>query len=159
MAVTAPRMPLPKPGRGRPALETVSGGTGTRRAFVVPGNPVPWQRAGSGFGKRYTPLPTKLYQASVRAHAYQARVKPLLGPVRVSCIFHRETRHPCDLDNLLKTILDALQGIAYENDRQVVSVTAEKRIDAKHPRAFVEVSSVEDEVLLDVGGGIFGESA
>ncbi len=115
-------------------------------SFVVPGNPIPWQRAGGGAGRRFTRPETRMYQASVRAHAYSARVKPIDGPVRVACIFHRESHQPCDLDNLLKTILDALQGIAYENDRQVVSVSAEKFVDRKHPRAFVEVSAALDAV-------------
>ena len=32
-----------------------------------------------------------------------------------------------DVDNLIKMVLDSLEGIAYKNDRQVVAVTARKR--------------------------------
>ena len=41
-----------------------------------------------------------------------------------------------DIDNLVKAVLDALNGIAYEDDAQIVSITAVKQY-AKDP--FVEI--------------------
>ena len=44
-----------------------------------------------------------------------------------------------DLDNRLKVILDALEGIVYENDKQVVKITAEKVLNAGMDKAKIEV--------------------
>ena len=38
---------------------------------------------------------------------------------------------PCDLDNLVKGVLDALPGIAYHNDRQVVRFNQTDRLYAE----------------------------
>jgi Holliday junction resolvase RusA-like endonuclease len=44
-----------------------------------------------------------------------------------------------DVDGALKPSLDALQGIVYENDRQVVKVVIEKRYDRDDPRLSVDI--------------------
>ena len=112
-----------------------------RVSFVVPGNPVPWQRARSARGQRFTAPETRIYRDKVRAHAHNARVRPLAGPVQIACVFHRSTRHACDIDNLIKTVLDALNGVAYADDRQVVHIVARKAVDASHPRAEIEIGA------------------
>jgi Holliday junction resolvase RusA-like endonuclease len=50
-----------------------------------------------------------------------------------------------DLDNYEKAIKDALQGIAFVNDRQVCAGRKDKAQDAAHPRTEIEVGPVEDE--------------
>lgn len=54
------------------------------------------------------------------------------GPVRVSIKFHPRTNKDgsasktrLDIDNVIKVALDALNGLAYDDDKQVVSVLAE----------------------------------
>jgi len=108
--------------------------------FTVPGNPVPWQRAQSRRGQRFTAPETRRFQAKVQAHARQARAKPLAGPVLLAVDFYRETAHACDLDNLIKTVSDALNGIAYEDDRQIVAILATKNVDRSCPRVMITVS-------------------
>ena len=48
-----------------------------------------------------------------------------------------------DVDNLSKTALDALNKIAYEDDKQVISLLSEKRyaVDDK-PRVLIEIKEV-----------------
>ena len=48
-----------------------------------------------------------------------------------------------DVDNLSKTVLDALNKIAYEDDKQVISLLSEKRyaVDDK-PRVLIEIKEV-----------------
>jgi Holliday junction resolvase RusA-like endonuclease len=61
------------------------------------------------------------------------------GPIRVDMQFHPEFTHVVideaggeksklrgDLDNYVKLVLDGLQGVAFENDKQVVQIYAEK---------------------------------
>ena len=44
-----------------------------------------------------------------------------------------------DVDGIIKPILDAMQGVLYENDRSVLRVTASKESDAGKPRTVVFV--------------------
>lgn len=68
-------------------------------------------------------------------------MKPLSGRVRVRLRFFRAARRG-DLDNRLKVALDALRGIAYEDDSQVTRLEAEQAEDAENPRVEIEVESV-----------------
>lgn len=70
-----------------------------------------------------------------------ARVEPLRGPVRVEVSVYRPAKRG-DLDNTLKVILDALRGIAYGDDAQVVEILARRNDDAANPRAIVTVAAV-----------------
>ena len=54
-----------------------------------------------------------------------------------------------DLDNLEKSILDALNGVAYTDDRLVVAKSASKRYaGADGPYVQVTVTSVKDQRSL-----------
>ena len=56
-----------------------------------------------------------------------------------------------DLDNIAKTILDALNGIAYEDDKQIVELHVEKYYTSE-PTEYVEVkieTLVDDFITLD----------
>lgn len=113
----------------------------TVHKFTVPGNPIPKARARSGNGRHYTPDRTRAYEDKVRL---SARHLPCLsGPVKVHCTFYRQDAQPCDIDNLVKSILDGINGHAFTDDRQIVWLVAVKTIDRENPRAEVEVESVE----------------
>lgn len=60
------------------------------------------------------------------------------GPVSVSVDAYRP-RAIGDLDNTLKVLLDALRGIAYVDDSQVVRIEASRFDDPANPRVEVEV--------------------
>lgn len=51
---------------------------------------------------------------------------PALGPIRVM-ITHVFAGASSDLDNLAKPVLDALKGVAYEDDGQVTDIIMRKR--------------------------------
>ena len=70
-------------------------------------------------------------QAQLMAMAAGMRVRHF-GPVAIRAVLHpRLTKRGTasevrvDLDNCLKVALDALQGIAFENDRQVTRIVLE----------------------------------
>jgi len=89
--------------------------------------------------------------ASARAHnrarlaAWRRRVRQAAGaawpahrnPIEVAVelrITHYGERRVIDMDNLIKPVQDALQGIAYVDDRQVKDVTGNFRdIDGRYP--------------------------
>lgn len=66
--------------------------------------------------------------------------RPLEGPISVKLSVYRPRRLG-DLDNTLKVILDALRGIAFEDDSQVVRIEANREDDAKNPRAIITVEA------------------
>lgn len=54
------------------------------------------------------------------------------GPVRVAILFHPRankdgsaSKSRLDIDNVIKVALDALNGLAYNDDKQIVAVSAE----------------------------------
>lgn len=55
-----------------------------------------------------------------------------------------------DIDNLLKNALDALSGIVYDDDTQVVSVSMVKKLDRKSPGTHITVRKVDYGYLWEV---------
>lgn len=115
----------------------------------APGNPVPKARARvavrNGRAFAYTPKKTADYESLIKARASEVCVSPIAEPVRLIVRFYmpipqswpkkqREaalsgsmmhTKKP-DIDNLIKSVCDALNGIAYIDDSQIVSIEASK---------------------------------
>jgi Holliday junction resolvase RusA-like endonuclease len=121
-----------------------------RVAFTVPGPVVPWQRASSVGARRYTPAKQRAYQATVRLHALAARPRGPWLPskhkryrVDVEAYLPDERRR--DLDNVAKTVLDALNGVLYLDDSQVTTLLVATHIDREKPRVEVTVAEVERE--------------
>lgn len=91
-----------------------------RSKFIVPGPCLPYPRASRNGKRTFKPRRFEDYQHEVMVEARQAWLgkAPLEGPVALSITFvglHGNS----DIDNAAKTILDALQGIFYHNDKQV----------------------------------------
>lgn len=99
--------------------------------FSVPGHPQSKQRPRLGKGGRvYTPTKTKRYEQAV-AGCYLVATKgkrrnTYTGPVelRIVCTFADHRRR--DLDNVIKCVADGLNDIAYDDDSQVVRISAER---------------------------------
>lgn len=130
-------------------LPRIKGGAGSNPAadsaprfysFVVPGYGQPKQRARTTFrggaARTYTPDKTVNFEAKVAAFAYQAGVKQIAGPVFLEVIVVRPwpksiskkaravgampTTRP-DGKNVYAAVEDALNGIAYADDAQIVN--------------------------------------
>ena len=83
---------------------------------------------------------------SNEARAYKARVAEdhkcvatLDGPVMVSLAWYR-SRRSGDLDKRLGVLLDALQGVGYASDSQIVALHATRHEDKGHPRVEVTIT-------------------
>lgn len=113
--------------------------------FTVPGQIVAWQRAGNSGGAYYTQPKTKTYQSHIAWCAKAAQVKVIEGPVRLLVVAYMpipaktpkklraamleksvrpETKPDCD--NIIKTVADALNGIAYKDDKVVTDMAISK---------------------------------
>lgn len=58
-------------------------------------------------------------------------------------VFHARAR-PGDLDNCVKFVFDAMNDLVYNDDRQIVKMSAEKRYSA-NPRVEITVSVLEEK--------------
>ena len=131
--------------------------------FVVTGKPVgkgrPRASTRGGFVRMYTDAKTLGYEAAIADEAARAMsgAEPFETPMQmqVSCYYQitkswpkkikqeaiDEERFPNvkpDLDNVVKAILDALNGVVYRDDAQVVNLVATKRY-ATEPRVEVYI--------------------
>jgi len=115
--------------------------------FSVPGRPVPWSRAQRNGGQYFTAPKAR---AAMKALAWAAKAEmkgapPATGPLKITVGFMYEipnswdrfkrnealgggikpTGRP-DIDNLGKLVLDALKGVVFVDDAQLVSLRAGK---------------------------------
>lgn len=92
-------------------------------------------------GKVYVSDEARQYRitAALSAKAQGAKVLNGLVVVRVD-VFRPAKRG--DLDNTLKVLLDALRGVAYEDDKQVVAINAYRRDDPANPRVELVIEEV-----------------
>lgn len=100
--------------------------------FEVPGAPVPLDRARhTAAGAVYNTARVKRAKATIGLHARAAMRgrHPLAGPVKLRATFwrHRKPDAAPDVSNYLKLLEDALNGIAFGDDAQIVTVVAAKR--------------------------------
>ena len=116
--------------------------------FSVPGEPVPQPRprvsTRGGFARAYVPAkhPVHAYRAAI-ANAARAAGAGVHGEpvgVLIDLVWERPKSHlrksgvkpdapqypRCDVDNAAKAVLDALNGVAWEDDSQVCSLTVAK---------------------------------
>lgn len=98
--------------------------------ITVTGEPVPKQRPRmTRTGHVYTPSKTKHQEAEI-ALAWVRKYGSLKTdkPVRIECLFYMKKAKGCrdevpqkrpDVDNLLKTVFDGLNNVAYFDDKQI----------------------------------------
>jgi len=63
------------------------------------------------------------------------------GAVTVEIDAYRP-RNAGDLDNILKALLDSLQGVIYRDDKQVVQLVARRWTDRHNPRVEITVRQI-----------------
>lgn len=114
--------------------------------FTVPGRAVSKHRPRTVQGRNgtrtFTPRSTKDFERDVAFEAKAARVRRIPGAVRIVLRFF--DGHG-DWDNLAKAICDALNGIAYDDDRQIVEAHVYLTKGEGKPRTEVEVSPAFDD--------------
>lgn len=82
---------------------------------------------------------SKKFKAGVERHCRANEIKPLKGPLLVEIKAFRP-RRVGDLDNVLKVTFDALKGFAFEDDKQIERIEAERFEDPKFPRIELVIS-------------------
>lgn len=82
----------------------------------------------------------KAYKAHVALLARTSGAVLLTGDISVRLDVYRGAKRG-DLDNKIKVVLDALQGICYADDKQIVEIHALRFDDKKNPRVEVQICS------------------
>lgn len=72
----------------------------------------------------------------------QYRGAPLSGELKVSLSLYWPDRRKHDIDNGLKFLLDALSGILWVDDGQVVDLQVTKHYDRENPRLELSVDAI-----------------
>ena len=80
----------------------------------------------------------KVYKMLVAIQLRNDKVGFLRGPIIAHVDFYRP-RQRGDLDNYLKVTFDALQGIVFDNDEQIISIHTNRYDDADNPRAEIRL--------------------
>ncbi len=125
-------------------------------SFVVYGPPVPKARARVVKGRAYTPKRTRAYEKLVTTMAMVAEYRysnhvmggrvagarkdpwPKDAKYSVSILVYRKAMRG-DADNFAKSIMDALNGIIWNDDRQVQKMVVEMFTNRLRPRVEVSV--------------------
>ena len=116
--------------------------------FNVLGKPYGKQRPRYGKYGIFDPQSNKAYERRVKAAFYEAAGKhfvPLSTPVAMMITMHFQPpksvnrsvyrdmiegkvypTHKPDIDNCVKSIMDGLNGVAYDDDKQVVAIVVNK---------------------------------
>lgn len=116
--------------------------------FSVAVEPLPQPRPRFGRGKVFEPAKITTYKAEIKSAAQKVmgELLPISMAVKVQLKFYRKfkaaSRRFGDADNLAKAILDACNGILWQDDSQIVSLSTEK-FQSAEPRVEVEVVPAE----------------
>jgi crossover junction endodeoxyribonuclease RusA len=89
-------------------------------------------------GRRILSRKGRAYKAMVGILIAGARGAVICDPVSVSVKLYRPQRRG-DLDGALKSLLDSMTGLVYQDDDQIVRIVAERFDDKNNPRAEVTV--------------------
>lgn len=110
-----------------PATPTHGAAMSRALSFDVPGEPIPKARPRVGKHGTITPKATRAYQRSVmiralaarQAHAVARGAWPMAGTYRLEVDYARSTERRHDVDNILKSVMDGLCGVLFDDDCRV----------------------------------------
>lgn len=116
-------------------------------SFVVWGEPKPKGRPRFSGGHAYTDAKTKAAETAV-VDAFDLACplwEPSIETLRVQIDFHRKGHRAADVDNLAKTVLDALNGVAFVDDKQISQLVLNRVYGAgEQARTEVHIWILED---------------
>jgi crossover junction endodeoxyribonuclease RusA len=106
-------------------------------AVAIDGEPMPAPRARAGQGRVFMPAAYRAHRRFLAGELRRARkdwepLRSVAFAVKVRAF--RSTRHRVDVDNVLKTVMDAGTGIIWDDDSQIVWAHVERLLDRERPR-------------------------
>ena len=116
-------------------------------------NVIPFNRPrfknGRGFNSaRYSEFKENL---GYKARTAMKGREPIKGAFKISIDFYKKSRQEFlnknfgDLDNFIKSVMDSLNGICYEDDAQCVEFTRCRKFKSDEPKIIITIEEVEIE--------------
>lgn len=105
-----------------------------RHKLTIPIKPKSKGRPRAGRHGFYTDKATKIYEDRIGQEYIQSEGPFFTGPVKMTVVFFHDkltidieeiaqnSKIRSDVDNLLKAVLDGLNGVAFQDDRQVMNI-------------------------------------
>jgi Holliday junction resolvase RusA-like endonuclease len=115
----------------------------------IMGEPKRKERPRYGHGRAYTPDRTRKAERDLSWAVRQQiswPMRTLEGNVCVRLQFYCGTRRGKDLDNMIKLVLDACNGLLWQDDRQVTTILARVTRCDKNPRTIIAVESEDPRI-------------
>lgn len=116
--------------------------------YIIPGQPIPLSRPRFSKDHVYDSQKGEKFAASINIKFWHKDKPFFLGPLHLTITFFMQSTRKKgwhdlrpDLDNLIKFVLDVMNGIVYNDDKQVVKITAEKIYD-KEPRTEITIEEL-----------------
>lgn len=115
--------------------EALAPGTGEMKIVVIGGEPPSKSRPRfTRNGKPYRTREDVDAEKRTAFHLRQIFTEPWTGNIALGCVFFRPNKQRIDVDNMLKHVCDAANGIAWIDDSQVTAVYGVAELDIEHPR-------------------------
>ena len=89
---------------------------------------------GKKLKQRYIDEVVEQYKGKLHTEELELDVKYYFG-----------TKHKRDIDNYAKLVLDSMEGIVYEDDKQIKRITIEKFYDKESPRTEIIIKKYKNE--------------
>lgn len=77
---------------------------------------------------------------------FNRRLRPTQSLVKLTVDYFYKSKKKKDIQNLIKTTADALEGSVYDNDFQVHEVHLYRHLDRKNPRVIIKVEEIVDDL-------------
>lgn len=99
-------------------------------------------------GHAYSPQKNKDYEKLVKLSYHGEKLEGVVN-LRLTAYYQKpkkcKTLYPTkkpDIDNVAKIIMDSLNGVAYDDDKQVINLSIVKRWTDDYPRVEITISEV-----------------
>lgn len=133
--------------RARRLAEVLAPGGSDIKVLTLPGEPA--SKARPRFnrdGRAYKASEDEQAEARTGWLFRRAFRQPWTGNLAIGCVFFRPDRRRIDVDNMLKHVCDAANGIAWEDDAQITAVYGVAELDVEDPRTVVVVTRHESSL-------------
>ncbi|MEU6929029.1 RusA family crossover junction endodeoxyribonuclease [Streptomyces sp. NPDC046374] len=140
--------------RARLLAQALAPGTSDYRMLVLQGAPAAKTRPRfTREGRAYKTDADEQAEAKTGWSLRRSFRQPWTGNLALGAVFFRPDRQRIDVDNLLKHLCDAGNGIAWVDDAQITAVYGVAELDAENPRTLLvvarHVSSLDRSDVVD----------
>lgn len=108
--------------------------------LTIPGEPPTKARPRFSNGRVYKLEADQEAETATGWHLRKRFRRPLTGNVALGAIFFRPDRRRIDVDNMLKHLCDAANGIVWLDDSQVTALAGFAELDVEAPRTLIVIA-------------------